>query len=222
LINYYCQIDAVAICRTLASRAMAVSTVFGTVSAAVSGRRIILSVPGWLENERACCPLSASGARRHRRRAHVDALPRILRGQHSQPAHAPGLCPLDPLRRGLNAASHRREEPAPYPVDHDRQTARPLARSRRRWIRKLGRAMPSPRHASGDSFSSRSTLQIRIVAPQPATARVRRPPESAACFPAGSAAPRPVAATHPPAAGIPHGPWRARSDPCTPRCGRTC
>ena len=57
---------------------------------------------------------------------------------------------------------------------------------------------------------------------RPATVPARNLPGSAACFPAGSAAPRPVAATHRRAAGIPHGPWRARPDPCTPRCERTC
>ena len=42
------------------------------------------------------------------------------------------------------------------------------------------------------------------------TARVRRPPESAACFPAGSAAPRAVAATGRRPCGILHGRVRAR------------
>ncbi len=104
----------------------------------------------------------------------------------------------------------RREEPALYPADHDRQTARPLARSRRRWIRNIGRAMPSLRHASSDSFSSRSTLHIRIVAPQPATERVRRPPESEACLSAGSAGPRSAAATRRRPGEMPHGRERAR------------
>jgi hypothetical protein len=40
---------------------------------------------------------------------------------------------------------------------HDRQTARPLARSRHRWIRDLGRARPSLRHAPSDTFLSRLT-----------------------------------------------------------------
>jgi len=43
-----------------------------------------------------------------------------------------------------------------------------------------------------------------------ATAPARRKPESAACFPAGPAGPRPVAATHRRAGGIPHGRGRAR------------
>src|ERR1700737_3440058 len=62
-------------------------------------------------------------------------------------------------------------------------------------------AAPSVRHAPSDTL---------IVAPERTTARVKRPPESAACFPAGSAAPRPAAATHRRAAGIPHGRGRAR------------
>jgi hypothetical protein len=45
---------------------------------------------------------------------------------------------------------------------------------------------------------------------EPATAPARRKPESAACFPAGPAGPRPVAATHRRAGGIPHGRGRAR------------
>jgi hypothetical protein len=53
-------------------------------------------------------------------------------------------------------------------------------------------------------------LLVPIVAPYPTTAPVRRPPGSAACFPAGSAALQPVAATHRRGGGIPHGPGRAR------------
>ena len=93
---------------------------------------------------------------------------------------------------------------------------RPLARSRRRWIRDLGRATPSLSHAPSDAFPS------RLARPQPSTVRVRRPSRSAACFPAGPAAPRSAAATRRRAYGIPRGCGRARPDPCTPRCGRTC
>ena len=107
-------------------------------------------------------------------------------------------------------------KPAPYPASRDRQTARPLERSRRRWVRDLDQATPSLSHAPSDRFSS------RLARPQPTTARVRRPSRSAACFPAGSAAPRSAAATPRRAYGIPHGCGRARPDPCTPRCGRTC
>ena len=92
---------------------------------------------------------------------------------------------------------------------------RPLARPRRCWIRDLGRAMPSVSHAPSDAFSS------RLARPQPSTVRVRRPSRSAACFPAGPAAPRFAAATRRRAYGIPRGCGRARPDPCTPRCGRT-
>ena len=48
------------------------------------------------------------------------------------------------------------------------------------------------------------------AAPQAITARGRRLPGSAACFPDGSAALRPVAATRRRADGIPHGRGRAR------------
>ena len=71
-------------------------------------------------------------------------------------------------RRLMCGSPHWGEEPAPYPADRDRQTARPLARSRRCWMRDFGRATPSLRHAPSDTFSSRLTpLQILIVAPQP-------------------------------------------------------
>jgi hypothetical protein len=104
-------------------------------------------------------------------------------------------------------------KPAPYTASRDRQTARPIERSRRRWVRDLDQARPSPSHAPSDRFSS------RLARPQPTTARVRRPSRSAACFPAGSVAPRSAAATPRRAYGIPHGCGRARPDPCTPRCG---
>ena len=55
------------------------------------------------------------------------------------------------------------------------------ARRRRRWIGDLSRATPAVSHAPSDAFSS------RLARPQPTTARVRRPSEPAACFPAGSA-----------------------------------
>ena len=107
-------------------------------------------------------------------------------------------------------------KPAPYPSDHDLQTARPLRDCAGAGICDLGRATPSLSHAPSDTFSSKSAR------PQPTTARVRRPSEPAACFPAGPAAPRSAAATRRRAYGIPHGCGRARPDPCTPRCGRTC
>ena len=53
----------------------------------------------------------------------------------------------------------------------------------------------------------------------PTSAWVRTPPGSAACFPGGPGGPRPAAARRRRDGGIPRGPGRARSDPCTPRCG---
>src|ERR1700733_12145820 len=56
---------------------------------------------------------------------------------------------------------------------------------------------------------SRTQRHFRIQRPQPATAQGRTPSASAACFPAGSAAYRTVAAIGRRAYGMPHG--RARS-----------
>src|SRR5262245_50734447 len=55
---------------------------------------------------------------------------------------------------GQAAVPHRREEPASYPADRDRQQIRPLAGPRRSPDSDFSRATPTFRHASGDSFSS--------------------------------------------------------------------
>ena len=54
------------------------------------------------------------------------------------------------------------------------------------------------------------------------TARARRPPVPAACFPGGPGGRRLAAARRRRDGGIPHAPGRARSNPCRPRCGRIC
>ena len=55
---------------------------------------------------------------------------------------------------GQAAVPHQREEPASYPTGRDRQKTWPLQGPARRQIRASGRATPSLRHASGDTFSS--------------------------------------------------------------------
>jgi len=97
---------------------------------------------------------------------------------------------------------HWRQEPVPYPADQDRQTTR---------SREIALSLDS-RPRSGYALPLSRTQRhfaIQIAAPS-TTARVRRPPASAACFPGGPAAPRSAAATHRRAYGIPHEPWRAR------------
>src|ERR1700675_898870 len=71
---------------------------------------------------------------------------------HEQPRLAIG-----DVATGHGAVPHRHEEPASYPVDHDRQTTRPFQGRAVRRIRNVSRATPSRRHASGDTFSSRLT-----------------------------------------------------------------
>jgi len=71
---------------------------------------------------------------------------------HEQPRLAIG-----DVATGQGAVPHRHEEPASYPVDHDRQQTRPFQGRVVRRIRNVSRATPSCRHASGDTFSSRLT-----------------------------------------------------------------
>src|SRR5437588_11748482 len=91
------------------------------------------------------------------------------------------------------------------------------------WAPEQARAVAAAADAAFSAGMTVGPLQgLPVSGPQPTTARVRRPSRSAACFPAGSAAPRSAAATPRRAYGIPHGCGRVRPDPCTPRCGRTC
>src|SRR5271157_6411244 len=71
---------------------------------------------------------------------------------HEQPHLAIG-----DVATGQGAVPHRREEPASYPAGRDRQTTRPFQGHTVRRIRNVSRATPSCCHASGDTFSSRST-----------------------------------------------------------------
>jgi hypothetical protein len=108
-------------------------------------------------------------------------------------SNGPGFCAVSSLAR----------RPAPYPADRDRQTVRPLRdRAIAGFATSVGlRALPASR--------TQRHFLIQTAAPS-ATARVRRPSASAACFPAGPAAPQSAAATPRRAYGIPHEPWRAR------------
>ena len=93
----------------------------------------------------------------------------------------------------------------------------------------------TPRYATGSSCAvepdrclaevasleraGRASQRCRPAAGRGATAPARTPPGSAACFPGGPGGRRLAAATRRRGGGIPHGRGRARSGPCTPRCG---